>query len=403
MLDHTMCRSDLLVSKCARFIGRSVIALILAISVTAGAAEPSRYSAGKCANGELKFVDGLPVVTTGGTPEQIGTALGTLYKHPLGELMGKQDEVARGFGLKQAPGVLVKMSRLAVPAFPESQRRELQSMSTASGANLDTLDFANIMYEIAHFPACSSLAVEPGRSATGETVFGRNLDFPTFGFLDKYSVIVVCRPEGKHAFASITFPSVVGVFSGMNDAGLCVAQLEVNESADNSPRVNITGTPVAMCFRRLLEECTTVDEAEKLLREQNRMMMCNLAVCDRTQSAVLEITPKTVVRRASSQGVCPCTNHFRTPELALEREKQCWRYDKLCACQQMDKLGIADIARLLDSANQRQFTIQTMIFEPSTLKAHISFGPAPSSSRPLKEIDLGRYLRLPDATGKVSE
>ena len=169
MLDHMMCRSDLLVSKCARFIGRLLIALLLRIYVTAEAAEPSRYSAGKCANGELKFVDGLPVVTTGGTPEQIGTALGTLYKHPLGELMGKQDEVARGFGLKQAPGVLVKMSRLAVPAFPDSQRRELQSMSAASGANLDTLEFANIVYEIAHFPACSSLAVEPGRSAIGET------------------------------------------------------------------------------------------------------------------------------------------------------------------------------------------------------------------------------------------
>ena len=85
--------------------------------------------------------------------------------------------------------------------------------------------------------------------------------------------------------------------------------------------MNLTGTPVAMCFRRLLEECTTIDEAEKLLREQNRMMMCNLAMCDRTQSAVLEMTPKTVVRRASNQGVCACTNHFRTKELALATDE----------------------------------------------------------------------------------
>ncbi len=379
------------INKLLGSVGCSSLALLLAITGSLAAAEPSRYTAGKCANGELQFVDGLPVVTTAGTPDQIGQALGTLYKQPLKELMGKQEDVAHGFGLKQSPGVLVKMSRLAVPMFPDSQRRELQAMADASGSNLDTLDFANIMYEISHFPACSTLAVEPSRSTTGTALFGRNLDFPTFGFLDKYSVIVVYHPEGKHAFASITFPSVVGVFSGMNDAGLCIAQLEVNDSADNAARVNIFGTPVAMCFRRLLEECTTVDEAEKLLREQNRMMMCNLAVCDRTQSAVLEITPKTVARRPSDKGVCPCTNHFRTPELA--RDTKCWRYDKLCACQQMDKLGVPEIAHLLDSANQRQFTIQTMIFEPSTLDAHISFGPAPSSSRPLKEIDLARYLR----------
>jgi isopenicillin-N N-acyltransferase like protein len=384
-------RIEFPMARLGQSIGLVMIALVLVAACGAWAAEPSRFAVGKCANGQLQFDGGLPVVTTSGTPEQIGAALGALYKQPLTELMGKQEEVAHGFGLKQAPGVLVKMSRLALPSFPDSQRRELQAMATASGANLDTLDFANIMYEISHFPACSSLAVEPPRSATGTAVFGRNLDFPTFGFLDKYSLIVVCRPDGKHAFASITFPSVVGVFSGMNDAGLCIAQLEVNESADNAARINILGTPVAMCFRRLLEECTTVDEAEKLLREQNRMMMCNLAVCDRTQSAVLEITPKTVARRASNQGVCPCTNHFRTLELACDM--QCSRYDKLCACQQLDKVGIADVARLLDSANQRQFTIQTMIFEPSSLKAHISFGPAPSSSRPLKEIDLARYLR----------
>ena len=55
--------------------------------------------------------------------------------------------------------------------------------------------------------------------------------------------------------------------------------------------------------------------------------------------------------------------------------KQCWRYDKLCACQRWHKLGIADVAKLLDSANQGRFTIQTMIFEPATLEAHISLRP----------------------------
>ena len=59
--------------------------------------------------------------------------MGTLFKQPLGELMGKKEEMAHGFGLKQAPDVLVKMSRLAVPAFPDSQRRELQPMAEGVG------------------------------------------------------------------------------------------------------------------------------------------------------------------------------------------------------------------------------------------------------------------------------
>ena len=109
----------------------------------------------------------------------------------------------------------------------------------------------------------------------------------------------------------------MGVFTGMNDAGLCLAQLEVTASAENSPRVDL-GTPVDLCFRRVLEECTTVDEAENLLREQNRMLMCNVALCDRHQAIVLEMTTKTVARRPADHGLCACTNHFRTATLPLK-------------------------------------------------------------------------------------
>ena len=358
---------------------------------TARAGDSSLFAPGKCQSGELKFVDGLPVVSAAGTPEEIGQELGTLLKDPITKLLDKKNDIAQGFGLTQAPNLLVKMSRLVAPAFPDAQHREIEALAKTAGIDLDTLAFANIMYEVSHFPACSTLAVEGDRSSTGNPIFGRNLDFPTFGFLDQYSLIEVIRPQGKHAFASVTFPGVVGVFSGMNDAGLCLAQLEVNNSADHSPRVNLSGTPVAMCFRRLLEECSTVDEAEKLLREQNRMMMCNLAVCDRSRAAVLEITPKTVARRDDERGLCLCTNHFRTPELCVGT--QCRRYDQLSHGQELDKLGVSDVAKLLNSANQGGFTIQTMIFEPATLVAHISFGPAPASAQPLKTIDLAEFLK----------
>ena len=380
-----------------RFRVSTFLAIVIVSCATiATAAEPSRYTTTQYKSARLQFIEGLPVVTVAGTPEEMGEQLGALLRKPLGELMSKKEEIAHGFGLQQAPNVLVMTSRLAMPAFPEAQRREMVAMSKAGSASLDTLAFANIVYEISHFPACSTLAIEPARSSSGSPLFGRNLDFPSFGFLDQYSVIYVERPEGKHAFASVTFPGVVGVFSGMNDAGLCVAQLEVNFAADNSRRINLTGTPVAMCFRRILEECTTIDEAEKLLKEQNRMMMCNLAICDRTSAAVLETSTNTVVRRAAESGICACTNHFRTKELAVSGGRLGDgddRYGKLCQCQSLAKVGLPDVAKLLDSANQGRFTMQTMIFEPATLAAHISLGPAPSSSRPLKTIDLGPLMR----------
>lgn len=374
----------------------SSLTLVLLVACTAFAAQP-QFTPAKHSTGELRVFSGLYVVEVAGSPEEIGEQLGTLLKQPINALMSKQDEFARGFGLgnniKDAlKSGLASAAQLLTPSFPDSQRRELQATARTAGVDPRVLTLGNLMYELSQFPACSTLAVEPSRSATGNMLFGRNLDFPTFGFLDKYSVLIIYRPQGKHAFASVSFPGFVGVASGMNDAGLCVAQLEVGRSAEKNPRLNLGGTPVAMCFRRLLEECTTVDEAEKLLRSQKRLIMCNLAICDRHESAVLEITPKSVVRRADQQGICPCTNHFRTDPLAVNT--RCGRYDKLCRAFSHEKLGVKDVGQFLNDVNQGGNTIQTMIFEPASLKVHLSLGPPPSSARPLKTLDLAELLRV---------
>ena len=372
------------------------IAALLTVAPALVAAESSRFNPSTHKSGELRFVEGLPVVTVGGSPEEMGEQLGTLLKKPLGELMRKQDDFARGLGLGANARDAIKSGLgrtggwLFTSAFPEAYLRELRATSKAAAIDANILTIGNVMYELAQFPACSTLGVEPARSATGGTLMGRNLDFPTFGFLDKYGVVVVYRPTGKRAFASITYPGFVGVFSGMNDAGLCVAQLEVNRSAEPTPRVNLGGTPVAMCFRRLLEECSTIDEAEKLLREQKRLIMCNLAICDREQAAVLEITPKSVVRRTADRGLCPCTNHFRTEKFAVG--VNCPRYSKLSAAWKLDKLSVKDVGRLLDAVNQGDRTLQTMVFEPESLRLHLSLGPPPSSSRPLKPLELAKWL-----------
>jgi len=106
----------------------------------------------------------------------------------------------------------------------------------------------------------------------------------------------------------------------MNDAGLALAILEVYTSNDDSLKFDPKGTPYAMCYRRILEECSTVAQAEELLRSMKRTTRNNLAVCDRNGGAVFEVTPKNVVVRPPEGDICNCTNHFRTKELATTTE-----------------------------------------------------------------------------------
>ena len=127
-----------------------------------------------------------------------------------------------------------------------------------------------------------------------------------------------------------------------------------------------------------------------LMRSMKRTTWMNLAVCDKRDSVVLEITPKHVVARRPRNGLLPCTNHFRTPDLAVRQS--CWRYQRLDGLLQ-ESFDVADVARILHSVNQRSHTLQSMIFEPATMKLHVSIGKAPVTARPMKTLDLAKLFQ----------
>jgi hypothetical protein len=56
-------------------------------------------------------------------------------------------------------------------------------------------------------------------------------------------------------------------------------------------------------------------------------------------------------------------------------------------------LGVADVYAAMDSVNQGQNTIQTMVFEPVERVLHLSFGGSESASKkkPIR-IDLKPYF-----------
>jgi hypothetical protein len=370
----------------------SLLAAVTAVSLSlipiaaTHAADPFAFEPATHGRGSLSRIGKVPVLVVRGTPEEMGEQMGTLLAVPLEYLASRQSDLLRGFGMPAAPTFLLKASSLLADRFPADHLAELKAAAKSAHINADFLLLGNVIYDVSKIGHCSALLVERERSATGEILFGRNMDFPTLGFLDRCSLLTVYVPDGKHAFASVAFPGFFGCISGMNDAGLAVAELEVNEAKDGSTRFTPTGTPLALCFRRVMEECATIDEAEKLLNSIPRTSMCNLAVCDRRETAVLEITTRSVVRRKAEGGYCACTNHFRTAALATDTE--CDRYDTLAAAFQQPKLGLADVARKLDAVNQGKMTIHTMIFEPASLHLHLVVGPGPVSAKPLDDIDL---------------
>lgn len=370
-------------------IGAAIACLALASS--APAAEPFRFPEAKHKGGELKYMSGLPVLTVGGTPEEIGEQVATLTAGSVRPLMELPQEIIRHHRLGFAWPIFVAAAEGLFKNVPADYQKELEVGTKVGKIDRDTVLVGNCLLELRRLGGCATLYVDPKQSETKGPLLGRNFDLEPFGILQKYSLVAVVRPKGKRAFAAIGYPGLVGVVSGINDAGLTVATLDVYVTKDGATLFEPRGTPLIFCYRRILEECATVDEAAKLMRSMKATTCMNLAVCDQKEGAILEITPKQVVVRRADKGVLPCTNHFNTPELSLP--VPCWRYEKLRKLEKRtEAFSVADVAAAMHSVNQRTWTLQTMVFEPATLKLHLSIGDPPVSARPPKTLELGPLL-----------
>jgi hypothetical protein len=364
------------------------------LAVSAARAEENRsFVEARSGKGELKYINDLPVLIVAGTPEEMGRqaatltgdAAKTLAEYPRKLLQGRPS----GKGGKDHLAKCLEMSKLLLPQLSADHRAEMRAAFKQLNTDREQGLLGNVLPDVWRGGfGCSSIVVEADRSATGSPLFGRNLDFPTLGVLTRYSLVTVRRPSGKHAFMSVGFPGMFGVLSGMNDAGLSLAVHEVYLSRDGGSLFNPKGEPYTFCFRRILEECSTAAEAEKLLRAAKRTTLVSLSVCDPKNDAVFEITPKSVAVRHSSHGILACTNHFRTSELSVPIVSWCARYQRLIAAREAGQLGIADVAKKLDEVKQRGLTVQTMIFEPAALRLHLAIGSCPSSALPMKELEL---------------
>lgn len=383
---------------CAWLLG--CVALLTWVPETR-AQQPFRFPEAKCENGELRYIEGVPVLTVAGTPEEMGRAIGLLALKPGRRMASYPDDLLNEFYLSFLRTPFLHAGRRMVDRFPRSIRAEMDAMIAASELSPDLAVLGNTMFDLKKVIACSTLGVEPQRSATGGSLMARNLDYPPLGYAQHYSLVTVFKPAlGKHNFATVGFPGVVGCLSGMNDAGLAVAVLEVAQSRMTEIRFNIEGLPYALCYRKILEECATIDEAYKLLCSLPRTGLSNLAVIDRQGAAVFEITPEKVVLRRGENGTCAAANHFCSealrPWYVINFYSTVDRFDSLTRLGELKRpLGPGELHAGLHEACHKTFTLQAMIFDSKALRLHLATGTVPATAGEMRVVDLAPLLLTP--------
>jgi isopenicillin-N N-acyltransferase-like protein len=273
---------------------------------------------------------GINEVYLQGSPEEIGNAHARLLRQGM---IDDEAELWSDFShyvpVAAARTLMMDLGRLRYrgvdQSFPESRRLEIAAEAAGFqpdpfASHLPTyhrLVFLHALYDIAlsfeHSPliGCSAFVLGPGATRDGHTLLGRAFDFEAGEQFDRDKVVFFVRQDGEIPFASVAWPGLVGVMSGMNAEGVAIV---VNGARAREPRTE--GEPVVFALRDVLQRAHDIDEAVALLESQPVMVSHLVLVADaKGRSAVVERAPgvPATVRSAGDPDRVPLTNAFEGP------------------------------------------------------------------------------------------
>jgi Acyl-coenzyme A:6-aminopenicillanic acid acyl-transferase len=159
--------------------------------------------------------------------------------------------------------------------------------------------------------------------------------------------------------------------------------------------------PFQLAFRLALEQATSTDEVEQLLRATPLTVTNNLMVVDQEGVArVLELTPDGITTRSPDErGRLACTNHFLTREnrelrVSLTYLSSARRYSTAHkALRGRGPFTLEDARRTLDEVSVSILTQQSMIFLPAQDAMEVAFRERPPATRgEWVRIDVGALL-----------
>ncbi len=229
-----------------------------------------------------------------GTPYQIGYQRGQVFREAIHRRYEDRvlGPIADGHGLPEegwwtlASRFLnldtIALWRLGYGARPllaglsETTFRELEGMADGAHLAFDGIWLSEVMPmllgqddpDFFELPYCTLFAAVGDRAGADDLLVGRNLDRPG----DEPVTVLQITPTTGRQYLEIGFPGEIGIFTGMNNAGVVVAVETIEDSTTQSP----DGPPIGYVLREVLAEAD--DFSEALTRIQGATHLSGLRV-----------------------------------------------------------------------------------------------------------------------------
>jgi len=400
----------------------------------------ARYAVGLClfasmatadpaVTGSISTENGVRVLRLWGTDREQGYAHGYLLGR---DIMDVVESVLLDERTLADPNAYEKMILGGVVAqmkFEEAYEQQLSGMlagvKAAVGADgiqlrrlkrdlsVQDLKAINTLADWSQF-FCSSVSVWGERTAGGEMITARNLDFATLkGLRERHVMIVYLQPgKDRERWVSVAWPSLIGAYSAMNEEGVTISIHDVAVAKPKQPAF----VPRSIALREAIETAsaaTAVADVKAVLERSTVLCGNNVHVSSpfrgqSTPAAVFEydgdegreggVTLRTSADGSEDSTSLLCTNHYRKrgePAScsrfdALRRTTAEWQSSK----QKVSAEAAFEAMKGVEQRNDRAFTLQTIVYLPNRLELWLALATPDrtSAQSPIHKFRLAELL-----------
>lgn len=259
---------------------------------------------------------GLTVAEISGAPYEMGRAHGGLFAGEIAlmreRLLSYLSTVTYGIGGRAFLWYLGRLAGRMGRFVPAELKEEMRGIADGSRQDYRFIFLMNALDDMLVNLACSAVAAGPGLTKDKKLIVGRNLDYPLFyDLLPMLNTVFKVRPDTGHSFVCVGWPGFASVVTGMNDAGLVIADL-TSISRDRTMR----GIPALLLNRTALQGAGTLEEAVDTYTRASRTVGKNIMAASPSRAVVLELSARSISTREAEGGLLACANHYTDPGMA---------------------------------------------------------------------------------------
>ena len=370
----------------------TVAALVILATGTAGAAAPPVEILGRdpAGHGLLLRSQRKLILIVAGTPEQMGTAHGTLLREPARRLVDRVLYMVGGAeSVQSGTWFLDRMEeihRRTLPHIPERFLVECDALSKAAGVSQRDGRYANLFPERFH---CSGVAVRGKATKDGRVLHARVLDYMRDINLQNAACVQVFLPDGYNKWMSLGYAGFLGTVTAMNEKGLAIGEMGGRGEGDWD------GVPMSFLLRDVMERAATVEEGLDILRKAPRTCEYYYVLSDRSRNMAgvhADARQITILRPGEQHPMLP-----RVPEDTVLMSAG-ERAQKLSE-RIHEAYGRIDVQAMIDIIKRpvaMKSNLHNAIFSPETLEMWFADAgrSTPACDEPYAHCNLGELIRL---------